>query len=215
MSFTLSSFTPSEYILLNGDKFAPETKGHNQLALLCSDNLVDGNFLASMIIAAVLLANEAENALTIELVKNRKAFGLKETTELVLRAGAQIPAWNGYTLESAILFISGQIASTGQRCTLQKTIYTLLTEDREKPWEKIIELVEWGLASSNWLMPVGAEAAAAFSIPFICPAKVRDLALAQPSAPIVELLSNCKKGRPEIWQQMMQEISSAFDERKL
>ena len=97
---------------------------------------------------------------------------------------------------------------------IYNTIHAMLVEDRTQPWMKIIELVEWGLASSNWLLPVEGEAAAAFSTPFICPAKVRDLVLAQSPAPVINLLTTCKKTRPEIWRQMMVEINQAFTDRK-
>jgi hypothetical protein len=81
---------------------------------------------------------------------------------------------------------------------------------------EIIELVEWGLASSNWLMPVeGEKLRQRSTTPFICPAKVRELALAQPAAPVMNLLMNCKKSRPEIWKQIVDEISEAFEDRSL
>jgi hypothetical protein len=96
---------------------------------------------------------------------------------------------------------------------VKNIIYNIVAEDRPRPWEKIVELVEGGLASSNWLMPVSGDAAAAFLTPYICPAKVRDLALAQPAAPVMNLLMNCKKVRPEIWNQLTGEINTAFEER--
>jgi hypothetical protein len=214
MTLTEYSFTPSEFILLNGDKFAPESRGGNKLPLLCSDGSVDGVYLTSLMCTAAVLANELEGALELELLRKKVAFGLKETTELVIRPCGQTPNWNGYTLESGVMFVSSQSYSKKGDHSLRNTIYTMLTKDRPRPWEKIIEMVEWGLASSNWLMPVGAEAAAAFSTPFICPAKVRELALSQPSAPIVNMLTSCKKNRPELWRQMMTEINEAFEERQ-
>ena len=56
MNITDLPFTPSELILLNGDKFAPEaeTGGHQ---LLCSDGMVNGHYLAVMMVAAAFLAN--------------------------------------------------------------------------------------------------------------------------------------------------------------
>jgi hypothetical protein len=214
MSLTEYSFTPSEFILLNGEKFAPESRGEDKLPLLCSDTIVDGVYLTTLMIAAAVLANIDEGALEIELVTKKKAFGLKETTELYLRPKGHTPNWNGYTLEAGIMFISSQAYGKVGSPNLHNTVYTMLVEDRPRPWEKITELVEWGLASSNWLLPVEGEAAAAFSIPFICPAKVRELAYAQPSAPIVTLLNSCKKNQPEIWRQMMLEISEAYEDRK-
>lgn len=208
------SFTPSEYILLNGEKFAPEPRGEDRLPLLCSESMVDGVYLTTLMLAAAVLANEEEGALEIEIVQSKKAFGLKGTNELILRPKGQTPNWNGYTLESGIMFVASQAYGKAASPSMKNAVYTLLTQDRLRPWEKIIELVEWGLASSNWLLPVEGEAAAAFSTPFICPAKVRELAFAQPSAPIVNMLTTCKKNRPEIWRQMMAEIGEAFEMRK-
>jgi hypothetical protein len=112
------------------------------------------------------------------------------------------------------MFAASQMYSSPGDHSARRTIYTILAKDRPNPWEKVVELVEWGLASSNWLMPVEGEAAAAFSTPFICPAKVRDLAFSQPSTPIVNLLTSCKKSRPEVWRQLMTEIDQAFQDRQ-
>lgn len=214
MTLTEHSFTPSEYILLNGDKFAPESRGEDKLPLLCSDGNVDGVYLTTLMCAAAVLANEFEGALEIELLHTKKAFGLKDAYELELRPSGQTPNWNGYTLESGIMFIISQLYGKPGDHSMHQAVYHLLAKDRPHPWEKVVELVEWGLASSNWLMPVEGEAAAAFSTPFICPAKVRDLALAQPSTPIVNLLTTCKRNRPEVWRQMMLEISEAYTDRQ-
>ncbi len=215
MGFSDYSFTPTEYILLNGDKFAPESSGANKLALLCSEGYVDGQYLVKLICAAAILANEEEGVLSLKLEQTKKLFGLREETKLVIRPTGSTSYWNGYTLESAILFVCSQAYAVPGDYSVKNIIYSILVEDRKKPWEKIIELVEWGLASSNWLMPVEGEAAAAFSTPFICPAKVRDLALAQPAAPVMNLLMNCKKSRPEVWKQLGDEISAAFEDRTI
>lgn len=213
MGLTDYSFTPTEYILLNGEKFAPESSGPNKLALLSSDGNVDGLALAKLICAAAILASEEEGALSLDLTQSKKMFGLRETTRLVIRPTGRPSNWNGFTLETAVLFVCSQAYAVPGDYSVKNIIYNILVEDRAKPWEKIIELVEGGLASSNWLMPVEGEAAAAFSTPYICPAKVRELAFAQPAAPVMNLLMNCKKARPDIWKQMLGEISDAFEER--
>lgn len=215
MPFSDYSFTPSEFILLNGDKFAPEKKGESGLPLLCSDGTVDGNYLATLMVAAAILATEDENGLTLEPVTTRKMLGLKEKTHLIIRPAQVTPNWNGFTLESGILFIASQAFAVPGDYSVRNTVYNILAEDRAQPWTKIIELVEWGLASSNWLMPVEGAAASVFSTPFICPAKVRELALSQPAAPVINLLSTCKKTRPEIWRQLIDEITEAMQEREL
>ena len=67
MGLTEFSFTPSEYVFLNGDKFSPKADGSSSLALLCSDASVDGHQLAVNLILAAILANESEGALEVSI----------------------------------------------------------------------------------------------------------------------------------------------------
>lgn len=214
MGLTDFSFTPSEFILLHGDKFAPEVKQSDGHQLLCSDGVVNGSYLAMMIIAASILANEEVGALAIEIRQKKKLFSSKQTSDVYIHPVGQSPNWSGYTVESAILFISGQLFAVQGEYTVYNVVHSMLLEDRKDPWQKIIEIVEWGLASSNWLLPVEGDAAAAFQTPFICPEKVRELAYAQPIDPIRQLILNCKNNTPEIWKLMLAEIEQAFRDRK-
>lgn len=208
------SFTPSEYILLSGEKFSSEKTGENSIPLLASDATVDGPTLANLMCMAAILANEEEQAIVLELSSNKSLFGLKESTRLIIRPTRNAANWNGFTLESGVAFFATQAYAVSGDYSVKNTIYTILAEDRAKPWTKIIEMVEWGLAASNWLMPVGEQAASAFSTPFICPSNVRDLVQAQPSSVVINLLTTCKKARPEIWRQMNLEITEAFENRR-
>lgn len=213
MGLTDYSFTPSEYIFLNGEKFSPESEGNDSLALLCSDKMVNGYRLAVHMILASLLANEAEGALELQIQEKKKIFGGSSKKEIFLCPKPPAPNWSGYTLESAIMFIIGNLYAA-QEHSLYTTVYVLLAENRSDPWQKIVERVEWGLASSNWLIPVEGEAAAAFSTPFICPGKVRELAIEQPAEPVVSLLSGLRDGRGEVWQSMIADIERAMKDRK-
>jgi hypothetical protein len=214
MGLTDLSFTPSEYILLNGDKFAPESKGKEGHNLLCSDGAVNGPYLSAMLILAAVLANQEEDALTISMTQRKKLFNPTPQFNVSLKTVGIPPNWSGYTLETAVLFITGQLFVLRNECTLHDLVFEIIREDRPDPWQKIIEIVEWGLASSNWLMPVEGVAAEAFLTPFICPANVRELALSQPKAPVNDLLTACKRDTPDIWKQMWSEIEQAFKERK-
>ncbi len=208
------SFTPSEYILLNADKYAPEAKGKDGHNLLCSEGVVNGPRLAGMLVAAALLANQEEKALEIEMGQSKRLFRLDPVPHVYLRPQGQPPNWSGYTLENTLLFITGQLFAMQDVNTVRNAVYELVREDRPDPWQKVIEVVEWGLASSNWLIPVEGEAAAAFSTPFICPAKVRDLALAQPEKPVQDLISSCKRDQSVLWKNMLAEIDLAFKDRR-
>ncbi len=216
MSFVDLPFTPSEYILLNADKYAPEAREPQQEHnLLCSDGSVDARYLAEMLIVSAILANEAEHALEIELGQSKRLFRSDTVSHVYIRPGGQPPNFNGYTLEITLLFIGGQLFSMRDVNTVRNITYELIREDRKDPWQKVIEVVEWGLASSNWLIPVEGEAAAAFSTPFICPAKVRDLVMSQPEEPVKTLLADCKRDRPELWKALFTEIDLAFRDRRI
>ena len=213
MLLTDLPFTPSELILLNGDRFAPEVEkdGHQ---LLCSDGMVDGHYLAVMMIAAAFLANEEMKALSFELsAKPKGLFTSTRKYSLQIKPMGQPPNWNGYTLESAVLFSAGQLFSVQGDYSVRNIVYTVLLENRARPWEKVIEFVEWGLATSNWLMPVEGDATKAFQTPFICPVKVQELAFAQPLSPIKQLFSMCKKNTPEVWKQLLAEIDLGLKDR--
>ncbi len=214
MGLNENSFTPSEYILLNGDRFAPmvDDGGHQ---LLCSDGMVNGNHLAVMITAAAILANVEENALEIEVRIKKGGLFTTPKEALYIHPVGQTPSWNGYTLESAILFTSGQFYAVKGEYTVRNVVHTILQEDRKEPWQKIIEFVEWGLATSNWLIPVEGDAATAFQTPFICPEKVQELAFSQPEAPIKQLFSDYKRNTPETWKMLLAEINQALIDRRV
>jgi hypothetical protein len=215
MGFADLSFTPSEYILLNADRYAAEGSGKNEHSLLCRDGTVDGPNLAVILVMASILACRAEGALEIIVGQSKRLFRADTVSHVLLKPGGSVPNWNGYTLENTVLFVAGQLFAMQDVNTARNVTYEIVQKDCEKPWEKIIEVVEWGLASSNWLIPVEGEAAAAFSTPFICPAKVRDLAIAQPEEPVKGLLTDCKHHQPELWKALYNEISLALKDRRL
>jgi len=212
MKLTDLPFTPSELILLIGDQFAPEveTGGHQ---LLCSDGMVNGHYLAVMMLAGAILANEEESALVLEINQRKKLFSSNPNLQLFIHPVGQPPNWNGYTLESALLFSAGQFYAVQGDYSVRNVVYTFLREERKQPWSKVIEFVEWGLATSNWLMPVEGDAAKAFQTPFICPEKVQELAFSQPLSEIKGLLSSCKKNSPETWKVLLAEIDLALKDR--
>lgn len=213
LTLTDFSFTPSEYIFLNGEKFVPAAEGSECTPLLCSDTNVNGRQLAVLLVMGAILANESEGVLKIESHEKKKIFGGVARSDIYLHVIQAAPNWSGYTLESAVMFLASRLFSS-QAHTLYNVVHTLLAADRQYPWQKIIELVEWGLVSSNWLIPVKGDAVGAFSTPFICPGNVRELALEQPAKPIIFIIEGCKQRRPELWQRMTGEIEQAMRDRR-
>ena len=210
MSLTEFSFTPSEYILLNGEKFASEAVGKNQIPLLYNDTSVDGYVLAKVMLTAAILANESEGTLKLDLILKKGVFTSAPRKELILTPLITPVRWNAYTLETTMLGILTNIKDSQQETTISNLVNKMLVEGRDESWQKVITLVEWGLAASNWLIPVQGDALGAFSTPFICPARVRDLAIAQPEEPVISLLENCRMNLPEIWQVLLADIEQSL-----
>ncbi len=212
MKLTECPFTPSELILLNADKFAPEveTGGHE---LLCSIGMVNGQYLAVMMAAAAILANEEEGALEIELKEEKRLFSSNKGRQVHIHPIGHAPNWNGYTLESAVLFTAGQLFAVRGDYSARNVIYSVLRENRKEPWQKLIEFVEWGLATSNWLVPVEGDAENAIETPFVCPDKVQELAFSQPLGPVKNLFSSCKTNNPELWKILLSELDLAIKDR--
>jgi hypothetical protein len=159
------------------------------------------------------LVNVEEKAMVIEIHQPKKLLLFNDAKQLLIHPEGQPPSWNGYTLESALLFSSGQLYAIQQDYSVRNVVYTVLHENRKHPWQKVIEFVEWGLATSNWLMPVEGDAAKAFQTPFICPDKVQELAFAQPMEPLKGLFHSCKKNTPEVWKMLLAELDQALKDR--
>jgi len=204
--FSELSFTPSEYMLLNGDQFSEEDSGSNSIQLLCSDLTVNGPILAAHMLVAAILANEADGGLAIELEFERKPFSPKPKF-LHLHLQSPRPRWSGMTLEDSLLNLVSAARSAQGDNTLGSILKQLFSQKPMRPWTRVIELVEWGLASNNWLIPVEGGASSAFTTPFVCPAHVSRLALSQPAEPVLKLLKECRTSRPEVWSLMRDEIA--------
>jgi hypothetical protein len=207
--FSELSFTPSEYILLNGDQFSEEDSGVKSIQLLCSEHTVNGPILAAHMLVAAILANEADGGLAIELEQVRKPFSPKPTS-LHMHLRSPRPKWSGMTLEDSMLNMVSAARSTLGDNTLGSILKQLFSQKSAIPWTRVIELVEWGLASNNWLIPVEGNASSAFTTPFICPAHVARLALSQPAEPVLQLLKECRTSRPEVWAILRDEIARAL-----
>lgn len=204
--FSELSFTPSEYMLLNGDRFSEEDTGGNSIQLLCSDRVVNGPILAAHMLVGAILANEADGGLALELEIDRKPFSTKsKSLHLLLRSPR--PRWSGMTLEDSLLNLVSTARSTEGDNSLGSILRHLFSQKPTKPWVRVIEIVEWGLASNNWLIPVEGGASSAFTTPFVCPAHVSRLAVSQPGEPILQLLNDCRTSRPEVWTLMRDEIA--------
>lgn len=207
--FSELSFTPSEYMLLNGERFSEEEKGENGFQLLCSESLVNGPILAAHMLVGSILANEADKGLALQMDVDRKPFSSKpKLLRLILLSPR--PKWSGLTLEDSLLNLVGATRSTMGDNSLGAILQQLFNQKKTKPWKRVIEIVEWGLASNNWLIPVEGTAASAFTTPFVCPAHVGRLALAQPAEPILKLLNDCRTNRPEIWTILRDEIAKSL-----
>jgi hypothetical protein len=177
--------------------------------MLCSHYVVNGPILAAHMLVGAILANEADGGLSLELQEERKLLSSGKRSLRLVPLSPR-PRWSGMTLEDALVNLTASARSSMSDNSIAGILSILFGQKPVKPWVRIVNIVEMGLASNNWLIPVNGSAASAFTTPFICPARVRDLVVAQPEEPIVELLKNCRTNRPMIWELLRSDVARSL-----
>jgi hypothetical protein len=162
-------------------------------------------------VAAVVLANEKLGALRLEMVEHKTFFSQKKTVELVVSVAGNLLGWPGDTLEAMIPDWTKRLG----KGPLTTVLENVIGEPCEYPWLKIIDRVAWGMASSGWLLRVQGDAAKAFTTDFVCPARVRELAMQQSIVPLQQLFLECRNTHPEIWNALQEALSQAVAARSL
>jgi hypothetical protein len=209
-TFLDEPLTPSELVFMNGEKFAPQS-GNLRVRLLHVDLEVSSFHLALAVMAAAVLVNEKLGALHLDLVEHKSIFSQNKTFGLVIKQEKNLFGWQSDTLEAMIPDWTRRV----REAELSKILENIIAEDCKDPLLKIIDTVAWGMAASGWLMHVEGEAAKAFTTEFVCPARIRELAVQQSLLPVQQLFIDCREKRPVIWNQLQEELKRAVVARTI
>lgn len=205
------SLLPSELVYFNAEKFA-STKGvFNKISLLHSDAQVNRVELAQHLLAAAFLANEQAGLMRLELRQKKVLFGLSSKAALYADLTGQPPRWTGACLEADMLAAAGRAANS----EVGSIVSAWLGRDFSDPYDELFSRVKMNLAERGLL---GMQEERKFKIfvsrSFSLPTETREFIAAQPLQPLTALLQGCQSARPQVWQELLQQVKKAVDSRQ-
>ena len=200
------TFTPSELVVLFGEKFAEE--GGMLTAkeeALVSRMKVSAEKLAHAALAAALLANEQTGVVRLEHRKGKALFGLMNTEKLHVVLGDREPTWPDGTIESTVALL----AHGGP--TVSELFQSAIGSESHNPGQQVCAMVKAGLAGRDLMDVAERKMLGMITVPhFVLRDEVRRMAMAESPAPIQAMLRDAEKNRPQIWEQVMKEIRAAM-----
>lgn len=200
------TFTPSELVVLFGEKFAEEG---GMLAAkeeaLVSRMKVSAEKLAHAALAAALLANEQTGAVRLEHRKGKALFGLMDTEKLHVVLGDREATWPDGTIESTVALL----AHGGP--TIAELFQSAIGSESHNPGQQVCAMVKAGLAGRDLMDVAERKMLGMITVPhFVLRDEVRRMAMAESPAPIQAMLRDAEKNRPQIWEQLIKEIRAAM-----
>ena len=201
--------TPSEIVLLHGDRFAGEAgmlRGKTEL--LTAARKVSTDQLAEAALAAMVLGSEQAGGVRLEARTKKVLFGLMSRQTLYVEAagGAAPPAG---TLEAEFRARLG----TGQK-EVDDVIYEMLERDTSYPADDVLDRVRGGLFARGLLERDEVKKLKFFtSYVYRLAAVTPDLLREQPADPVRRLLDECERSRPEVWQLLKKHVGAALSRR--
>jgi|GEM_PF-1937937 len=148
----MDELTPSEVVLLHGERFATRSIAGN-VTVPGTDRTVAADQLTTAILSATLLANEDAGAIRFEVGERARWLGLRSRTALFVVPDGPAPEWPRGTLEWAIPTFLLEMGSVedDDRIALAALVDALFDGDETDPWRYVIGLVKDGLAARGLL----------------------------------------------------------------
>lgn len=203
---SVPSFTPSELVVLFGDRFT-EKGGmlSSNEEVLTSGVKVSAGKLAPLAMLAGTLAAEKAGNVKLEVRKGKALFGLLKTEKLVVIPGGAPSAWPQGTLEAAV---AAGAASEAKVDDLWQAIIAERTQDADA---RLLQMVKIGLAGRDLLEVEEKKMLKVFTtIKFVLPPATRAAAERESTEPVKDLLRVAEQGRPDIYKRLDSGIRSAL-----
>ncbi len=201
--------TPSETVLLHGDRFAGEAGMlRAKTELLTADKKVSTDQLAEAALAAMVLGSEQAGAIRLEARTRKVLFGLMSRTTLFAEPAGGSAAPEG-TLEAAFRARLG----AGAR-EVDDAVYEMLERDTHHPADDVLDRVRTGLFGRGVLERDEVKKLKFFTTyRYRLAAGTADLLREQPADPVRRLLDECERSRPEVWQLLKKHVAGALSRR--
>ena len=208
--------TPSEVVLLNGDRFSRLDK--NGFPIPRGETKVEPGALAVKALAAALLANERAGTLRLEPGIEKKFFGLFKSKVVRLYPGAAAPEWPTGSYEARIHETVKAHAGT-EGVTVSSMVYNLFAADDPGPSVEVLlqiaaALRSRGLAEEETRETRSLKIFKTKSTVSVLNSTGEALAARHPTAPVEELLSGWERDRAEVWKLVEAGINSGLASRR-
>jgi hypothetical protein len=206
-----TTLTPSELVLLNGERFAHKVMIGN-VDLLHVEAKVSAQELAQAALAAAFLALAQAGSLRLEIRSHKALLGLRTIKALYANPGDSTTTWPAYSFEARLPELAREWQQQHQGKNLvENLVYSLLHEDSANPWQSTIELLKKGMSERGVLERVEERKLKIFiTHHYILPESTQAQRLRQPVEPVARLLDEAEKGQPELWKMLVTAIKQAI-----
>jgi len=200
--------TPSERVLLFGDRFA---KSAGMLGdkeeILSSGTKVVADDLASKMMLAAFLACERAGAIRLEKRQGKAMFGLMKTSSLHLVPGPKPVGWPEGSLESWI------VQGAAREPKFSDWAQALLGSQKSyQPALEMFARLKGVLAARGVLHAEEKKTLKIFSsVTYSLPPQARAAAEQGGTEHVQRMLDECREQRPELWNDMTRGITSAIN----
>jgi hypothetical protein len=207
MSSNASEFTPSDLVILFGDRFAPEAGIlMPREEVLTSGKKIGNEGLALAAVRAALLANEQAGAIRLEKGTKKVMFGLmkKETMNVVVTGSP--PAWPQGSMEAAV-------AAAAARGTpnVEELVAALIVKQRTDPSKHLLDIARIGMALRGLLAAEETKKLKILTtIKYTLPDPVRARLNPADADEVKSILDSDDRTRPDISRAVTKAIKSAI-----
>jgi hypothetical protein len=202
--------TPSEFVLLNGDKFAGRSKFTN-VKLPHKDAKVAIDHLLIAMLAAAVLANEQVGVLALK-VGEKKVLGRQRSTVYAHLVNPNAD-WPEYSLEAEIRKqAESLLVDSGREAYV--LIHGWLAHDSRSPWRRGFEKVRGNLVSRELLQKIETRRFRVFTkTEYALSPYAVELFNPQQKELTKKLLADCERHRPQLWKLLLDQIDYGFVRR--
>jgi hypothetical protein len=199
--------TPSEVVLLFGDRFVKKSMFGEKLML--ADMKVGIGDLAETMMTAGILASQARGFVTLNIEKGKALFGLMKTEKLRIARGKNAPDWPPQSFEARLLATLGS-----NEMELDDLIIAYIGGIAASPEGDFVsdvkaELAQRGIINAEVKKVLGLRVGVNTSVT----PEQRSRIEQNGSSDVTALIANAEKTQPEVLKKIKANITSAFANR--
>lgn len=209
-SVSTTTFTPSELVLLLGERFAgPGSMGKGKEELLTGAGTVATNDLGETVVLVALLALEQAGQIRLEPRTKKVLFGLMNRQTMVAVPTGRTQPWPAGTVEQRLLAAVGPAETT-----VSDMVYHILDSDVAWPRQQVLEEIKTGLAQRGLVAREEVKKLKIFtSYKFTLPEATREMLGSGSDEPAQALLRAAGQRDAEFMKLLRKQIDTGLDLR--